>query len=405
MQPPSTQSLSQSLEWNPNIRGCRFVPLVQGFVSEDFKSNIALDIAVQYRETMKESGNLDFLRAGAVLLVLVGHTLSFYGIQNIGPVRVIGLGQAGVSFFFVHTCLVLTMSLGRHARYGRAGLFGSFYVRRFFRIYPLSVVFVLSAAAFQLPSGDLTKGVVHVVPWSTGSLFSNLLLVQNLTHSRDILSVLWSLPLEVQMYVFLPLLFLLLGRWGGIWSLLALWCAAVGVAMVQPHVSARLNLAQFAPSFLPGVIAYVLSKRIRPFLPSWLWLIWVPVLSLLNFAPADKKPQWLVCLALGFSIPLFREISLAPLRRVSFWIAKYSYGEYLCHVTCIWFAFEYLGHLPGGVQWSVFILLITGIPVMVFHTIEAPMMRMGSRLADKWFLKPVSQTARAVPNGATQSAN
>jgi len=96
---------------------------------------------------------------------------------------------------------------------------------------------------------------------------------------------------------------------------------------------------------------------------------------------------------LGLSIPLFREISLPSLRRVSFWIAKYSYGEYLCHVTCIWFAFEYLGRFPLAVQWSTFALLITGIPVLAFHTIEAPMMRIGSRLADKWFQKPVSEAA------------
>jgi peptidoglycan/LPS O-acetylase OafA/YrhL len=352
---------------------------------------------------MKESGNLDFLRACAVLLVLVGHTLSFYGVQQIGSFQVTGLGQAGVSFFFVHTCLVLMMSLERLTRFGHTGLFGSFYLRRFFRIYPLSIVFVISAAVLQLPSGDLSKGVVHAVKWSTGDLFSNLLLIQNLTHSKDILSVLWSLPLEVQMYLFLPPLFLALGRWGGTWSLLTLWCAAVGVALLQPYVSARLNLAQFAPSFLPGVIAYALSNRIRPFLPSWLWLIWVPGLSVLNFAPVDKKPEWLVCLALGLSIPLFREISLPALRRVSFWIAKYSYGEYLCHVMCLWFAFQYLGHFPLAAQWSIFVLLVTGIPVLVFHTIEAPMIRMGSRLADKWFHKPVSQDPVVFASGESIS--
>lgn len=75
-----------------------------------------------------------------------------------------------------------------------------FYVRRFFRIYPLSVFTILVALAFHIPS--TTWGVPDPI---TGlGIAANLLLVQNLITGTDILSPMWSLPYEVQMYVVLP---------------------------------------------------------------------------------------------------------------------------------------------------------------------------------------------------------
>jgi len=52
---------------------------------------------------------------------------------------------------------------------------------------------------------------------------------------------------------------------------------------------------------------------------------------------------------------------------------------------CIWFAFEYLRGSPVAEQWSIFILLIIVIPMVLFHAVEAPMIRLGAHLADRWF--------------------
>ena len=56
--------------------------------------------------------NLDFLRAVAVLLVLLSHLISYRDYaQDLGPLRLNWMGAVGVDFFFVHTCFVLMLSL------------------------------------------------------------------------------------------------------------------------------------------------------------------------------------------------------------------------------------------------------------------------------------------------------
>jgi peptidoglycan/LPS O-acetylase OafA/YrhL len=59
-------------------------------------------------------------------------------------------GQLGVLLFFIHTSLVLMMSLARLEK-SEGGLAARFYIRRAFRIYPLAIVAVLSVVALQIP--------------------------------------------------------------------------------------------------------------------------------------------------------------------------------------------------------------------------------------------------------------
>jgi peptidoglycan/LPS O-acetylase OafA/YrhL len=72
----------------------------------------------------------------------------------------------------------------------------------------LSMLAVLTAVALHLDSVRGPPGLSRVAPVAIGRTFSNLYLVQNLMKPGSIINVLWSLPCEVQMYVFLPFLFL-----------------------------------------------------------------------------------------------------------------------------------------------------------------------------------------------------
>ena len=87
---------------------------------------------------MKDSPNLDALRACAVGFVVLSHIPYFVGWEDPGWYRIKALGHLGVAMFFVHTTLVLMMSLERS---GHAA--GPFLIRRFFRIFPLSMAVVL----------------------------------------------------------------------------------------------------------------------------------------------------------------------------------------------------------------------------------------------------------------------
>ena len=97
--------------------------------------------------------NLDALRSLAVLSVVIQHLwhqcvdvhLCTYS-HTVNDV-LSTLSFTGVMFFFVHTCLVLMLSLQRSPEYKRGA---AFLVRRAFLIYPLSCATVLVAIATGL---------------------------------------------------------------------------------------------------------------------------------------------------------------------------------------------------------------------------------------------------------------
>jgi peptidoglycan/LPS O-acetylase OafA/YrhL len=91
---------------------------------------------------VRESSNLDFLRAVAVLAVYFAHLSHALNLYNPGS-----LGRFGVLIFFVHTSCVLMFSLQRLSSSGFTNdsrLTAAFWIRRFFRIYPLSIICILA---------------------------------------------------------------------------------------------------------------------------------------------------------------------------------------------------------------------------------------------------------------------
>src|ERR1700761_2815278 len=121
------------------------------------------------------SANLDFLRAIAVMFVFVDHLLLTVGIQRIAFFSPADLGRVGVYFFFVHTCLVLLMSLERTPLNGFKKVF-HFYLRRMFRIYPLAIFFVLLVYLCNVPQDVWGAGAA---PHDLRTIMANLLLAQN----------------------------------------------------------------------------------------------------------------------------------------------------------------------------------------------------------------------------------
>lgn len=98
-----------------------------------------------------DSANLDCLRAYAVLFVYVGHLLQTLRVDGTTHrVTIFDVAQTGVLIFFVHTSLVLLLSLERLDVTGWR-LFAVFYTRRLFRIYPLSMLTVAAMVAFRIP--------------------------------------------------------------------------------------------------------------------------------------------------------------------------------------------------------------------------------------------------------------
>jgi peptidoglycan/LPS O-acetylase OafA/YrhL len=278
--------------------------------------------------------SLDVLRATAVLCVLVDHVI----VSQIGETLALWtLGRVGVLLFFVHTSLVLMASLERS---GDSPL--KFYIRRAFRIYPLSIATVLAVVALRLPNA-VQPGYPTFRVAPLRDVVANLTLTQNLVGVPDVTGPLWSLPLEVQMYVVLPFCFLVAQRGTrAVLRLIGVACVLWTVQRFNVHLW-RAGVLAFGPVFLLGVLAY-----------AWLR----------SHTIGDLRPS--------------------RLTRVAHTLATYSYGIYLLHVPALAVAFVWGMHWPSAVQWCVLALLLFALPWVTYHVIEAPGITLGKRVAGWW---------------------
>jgi peptidoglycan/LPS O-acetylase OafA/YrhL len=328
-----------------------------------------------------QDSNLDILRSVAVLAVFASHLLQVIAGRKLGEFLVYGvptdfLGSIGVLIFFVHTSLVLMQSIERtRTRVFGAALVRNFYIRRAFRIYPLSIFVILIAVVFSIPENAL-GATYH---WLGMKWFLvNILLIQNLVNGGSISAPLWSLPYEVQMYLILPILFLLVRAPKRGVRLTAIYVASLFLGRLDP-------LLRFVPCFLAGVIAYRLLETVRPRLPSWSWCPAVLfVVGIYTSQPRSGK-SWLkdvlVCLALGALIPLFRK-STGVIATVAAHVAKYSYGIYLCHTPILWLLYLRLA-VPDWERPIWLAIAIVAVPVACYHLIEHPLIQIGNRLANR----------------------
>jgi len=335
--------------------------------------------------------NLDILRAIAVLAVLVDHALVTLGYA---PPFVVWLGQAGVLAFFVHTSLVLMASLERDGGPARESWVRRFYIRRALRVYPLTIVVILLAVALRAPAG---LPPASYTPRSLSLVMSNLALVQNLAGRRDVLIVLWTLPLEIQMYAVLPACFLIARRETRVWGILLLIAAGVGCSAVyqwgrtpaHPFM-VRLRLLEYVPCFLMGVAAYwLLRRRARePILPAWSWPLIIGAdillvgLAWIAWAHAGIMIA-LFCAVLGVAIPFVRDARASVLTRAANTVAVYSFGIYLLHMFALQLGFGVFRGQPPLVRLLITALTLCASCFAAYHLIEKPGIAFARRLLDR----------------------
>jgi peptidoglycan/LPS O-acetylase OafA/YrhL len=356
-----------------------------------------------------DSSVLDFLRSVAVSLVFLAHILE----ATRDPShwwRAQRLGWMGVMLFFVHTSLVLMFSLDRTPLRGTS-LLSNFYLRRAFRIYPLSIAIVGVILLFGIP---VASWPWRPAPLSTTTVVANLLLVQNLVYAPSVLGPLWSLPLELQMYVLLPFLYWLVRRGTRLDVAATLWVLAVGLAFLQPLITDRANVAQYAPCFMGGILAFCLSKRRPAVWPFWTWglTLGAAILAFLALtadrsAPHVMGASWALTLVIGVIVPNFAETKSVRIHKLCATIAKYSYGIYLTHMITFWIVFVRLAAFGIATRLMVGVVLAVLLPVLSYHLVEAPGIRLGGRLAARLASRRVATQAamaeRDRPIAAAQS--
>ena len=167
-------------------------------------------------------GFLDQFRGMAILAVFLGHALNVSIGEDFGdlrksipeflfrlvPVLMQCFCDAGVPIFFIVSGFCIHMSFHQQGRDWR-----SFFIRRFFRIYPPYLLAVLLfAVVFPLTRFDIITG------W--WQMAYHLLLIHNLNAgaSGGINPSFWTIGVEVQLYLLYPLVLALATRlgWPGI---------------------------------------------------------------------------------------------------------------------------------------------------------------------------------------------
>ena len=272
------------------------------------------------------------------------------------------------------------LSLERTKHDGVA-LFCDFYLRRFFRIYPFSA-FCVTVAMILAVSPELGNPIRH---WTWSEYFSNITLTTNLTYTDNMVGGLWTLPLEVQMYVTLPFLFIF-SKTRSIFFVILLWATFIPLAILQIHTSGRLNVIGYIPCFMAGIIAWRLSLSVKRVFSGKLWpFAFLATWPLFFFATHENDMyfRWLFCIGLGLVIPWFSEIHFRPLNVAAHFVAKYSYGIYLSHIAIIQWSLQLSA--PLAVKIIVLAVLSTLIPITVFYLIERPMIIIGGTLANSAF--------------------
>jgi peptidoglycan/LPS O-acetylase OafA/YrhL len=319
--------------------------------------------------------NLDILRSFAVLLVVVSHFLMY--VQRGVYTGLMGL--TGVCLFFVHTCLVLMWSLERDPHSGR------FYLRRLFRLFPLWLVILAIVVLFKIPVSPLASPRFAYHAPSMLELWANITMTFDLWFGGNIVGASWSLPVEAQMYLLLPVLFFFVRGTRALWVLLvvdALVIVTVWAGGIQTAPPGQA-LAVCVPFFLPGVMAYALTKKVKPNLPAWSFLVALVGLSFIEQRYGSMFWSSFFCLAVGLSLPFFRQITWRPLTRAGHVIARYSYGIYLTHIPAICVGMHYLEHYNLALRLLSIPVTIIVASVALYHGVEAPMIRLGGKLAKK----------------------
>jgi peptidoglycan/LPS O-acetylase OafA/YrhL len=348
-----------------------------------------------------ESANLDFLRAWAVLAVFANHYYVCLTAAGVTWDFTWRLGRLGVLIFFVHTSLVLMLSLERSNVQGQS-LFTPFYVRRAFRIYPLSIVCVLFVYFFD-------------ARWTPANLWQSLTLTQYMFFRGSptfppSLITLWTLPLEVQMYVALPVFFLLF-RHRSLKLLSAVWCVSVAVACVQPRLGPGFTIFMYMPCFLGGVIAWRIMRQSTQTqrLPGYLWPLAIAAVSAIWMCATPKYLAIFIAalgIGLGLAIPLFHEIQSSRVRTVSKIVARYSYSIYLSHFPIMAYVTNrsqfriipplVIRHYARPIGTLLILVLTSVASIALYHGIEEPGIRLGRRIA-QWLVRVRQPEKESLP--------
>lgn len=365
---------------------------------------------------------LDTLRALAILLVLMSHYAGFVSRQQIfGFVGEVG--RAGVDLFFVLSGYLIGNQICAAIARGEALALKTFFARRLLRTLPN--YYVLLAVYYMLPSLLNGSSVAPLWQFLTFTQNFGLQYGQTFTHS-------WSLCVEEQFYLILPLLawllvklttkisdrkYALVAAWGLLVAAILGGMAFRGYAVLDSGKNAfsqELYYSSFArfDELLPGVALAMIKNfhdRLFARLMAWSNALLAAGAALagvtLYLLHGDDMASFAVTtlgyslLAMGFALLVCSALSPRSLLNKlpipgAASMALWSYAVYLAHKPIFMLLAPVMRehHISTTEPLNVALVFAAGIGGgwLLYKLVESPFMR----LRERWYPARAKQPAR-----------
>lgn len=348
---------------------------------------------------------LDFCRSMAILLVLGSH-MGDFGFAELGR-RYFDWGWTGVDLFFVLSGFLIAKQLWTEIAYTRNVRVGRFLLKRGFRIWPLYYASIGCVLLLDLISRK-----------NPGPLLSDAFCLSDYFHNQVPGS--WSLSIEEQFYLALPLLLLLLRKLPPK-ALLGLPLAWLAVLALVRGLTANKLVASggadlFAHAFhmhTDGLAIGVILAWLAVFRRDWWRYGWgrisIPLVCILQAGLEHKFHS----LAFSFTSlgVLYGGVVIAGLRipllsrltnqRIWYVISRLSFGSYLNNLilahlvdplTHAWVARHAGNWMLFGAWFTGFVLVSNAVAFVSYSYIERPFLVR----RDRWLQKKQAAAPLAV---------
>ena len=380
---------------------------------------------------------IDGLRALAFLLVFAFHSWQFAGNPDIPVISTVVAQNIRPDFFVVLTGFVLFLPFARDpSRVGRFAA-GPYMKRRLRRI--VLPYYAALAYAILLPQALvlMMKVLGREASWQPWPSVGDLLSHVTFTHMffpqywGTINGSLWTMALEMQLYLLFPLVMLAAARWGlrAIFAAIVvsvLFRIGVDLAVGEAEFSVLFvwaasglgRLTEFACGMLAAVVGFRVAGRVRP--PHAVAVLAVMVAAYFVATEPFFRGTILPVRDFGLSV-LFGSLIVLVLtvrpvaavfawRPVS-WLGYRSYSLFLIHQPTLWYTSEFLqkfAHVPEGpgllaLLWTVGFGAVLGIGSVLFVTVERPCITWAKRVPSSGAMVPAAPEPVA-PGSATPTS-
>lgn len=361
-------------------------------------------------------GCLGGLRGLAALWVLIGHAHILAGFH----IPIIGNPDLGVDLFILISGFLMVFQYRlRESRepWNATSTWKSFWIRRLFRIAPLYYVMLAAALALGpvIYEARMVIDTYNGVAPQPASRYLDQSLWNVLTHITFIFGAIpdyayrtalpdWSIGLEMQFYLVLPFIMLLIKRVGIVTALSVVVTTGISVAVLSIWLGYKFPMPAFLPLkmhvFAAGMILGFALKANNT--QAWTALIAAIVLIVIPIGGKADITHQLVRMALVFGFFALVEASRFPgyARDALLWVSEFfsqrgfsllgefSYGAYLVHLLIMQPVVAYLiraSTMDDVERWGVTLLITIPLTYLIaaagYFSIEKPGQMLGRRAA------------------------